>query len=192
MFEKLPKNREFFYHSFLKNKSFGQQIGFTFAVSKQMEKAVQYETVIGLEVHARLNTKSKLFSGDAVAFGAEPNTNISPIVLAHPGTLPKMNKKAIEYAVKMGLACHCEIAKENWFARKNYFYPDLPKGYQVKRGEVIGWVGSTGKSTGPHCHYEVHKYGEKIDPIYFFYNDLSPDQFDQILKKAAASNQSLD
>ena len=80
-----------------------------------MEKAVQYETVIGLEVHARLNTKSKLFSGDAVAFGAEPNTNISPIVLAHPGTLPKMNKKAIEYAVKTGLACHCDIAKENWF-----------------------------------------------------------------------------
>lgn len=62
----------------------------------------------------------------------------------------------------------------------------------VKRGEVIGWVGSTGKSTGPHCHYEVHKYGEKIDPIYFFYNDLTPAQFDQLLKKAAASNQSLD
>lgn len=65
-------------------------------------------------------------------------------------------------------------------------------GQAVKRGEVIGWVGSTGKSTGPHCHYEVHKYGEKIDPIYFFYNDLTPGQFDQLLKKAAASNQSLD
>lgn len=65
-------------------------------------------------------------------------------------------------------------------------------GEQVKRGEVIGWVGSTGKSTGPHCHYEVHKNGEKIDPIYFFYNDLTPDQFDLILKKAAASNQSFD
>ncbi len=65
-------------------------------------------------------------------------------------------------------------------------------GQAVKRGEVIGWVGSTGKSTGPHCHYEVHKNGEKIDPIYYFYNDLSPEQFDQILKKAAASNQSLD
>ncbi len=65
-------------------------------------------------------------------------------------------------------------------------------GQVVKRGEVIGWVGSTGKSTGPHCHYEVHKYGEKIDPIYFFYNDLTPEQFDMILKKAAASNQSLD
>jgi murein DD-endopeptidase MepM/ murein hydrolase activator NlpD len=65
-------------------------------------------------------------------------------------------------------------------------------GQKVKRGEVIGWVGSTGKSTGPHCHYEVHKNGEKIDPIYFFYNDLTPEQFDLILKKAAASNQSFD
>ena len=65
-------------------------------------------------------------------------------------------------------------------------------GQSVKRGEVIGWVGSTGKSTGPHCHYEVHKYGQKINPVYFFYNDLSPDQFDRLLKQAAASNQSLD
>ena len=65
-------------------------------------------------------------------------------------------------------------------------------GQSVARGEVIGWVGSTGKSTGPHCHYEVHKYGQKIDPVYFFYNDLTPDQFDRLLKQAAASNQSLD
>ncbi len=65
-------------------------------------------------------------------------------------------------------------------------------GQLVKRGEVIGWVGSTGKSTGPHCHYEVHKNGEKIDPIYFFYNDLTAEQFDLILKKAASSNQSFD
>jgi len=65
-------------------------------------------------------------------------------------------------------------------------------GQQVKRGEVIGWVGSTGKSTGPHCHYEVHKNGNKIDPVYFFYNDLSPEQFDRLLKQAAASNQSFD
>ena len=65
-------------------------------------------------------------------------------------------------------------------------------GQAVKRGEVIGWVGSTGKSTGPHCHYEVHKNGEKINPVYFFFNDLSPEQFDLLLKKAAASNQSLD
>lgn len=65
-------------------------------------------------------------------------------------------------------------------------------GQVVKRGEVIGWVGSTGKSTGPHCHYEVHKNGQKMDPVYFFYNDLSPEQFDLLLKKAAASNQSFD
>ncbi len=68
----------------------------------------------------------------------------------------------------------------------------VKNGQAIKRGEVIGWVGSTGKSTGPHCHYEVHKNGEKINPIYFFFNDLTPEQFDLLLKKAAASNQSLD
>jgi aspartyl-tRNA(Asn)/glutamyl-tRNA(Gln) amidotransferase subunit B len=92
-----------------------------------------YETVIGLEVHAQLLTNSKLFCGDSIAFGAEANTHVSPITLAHPGTLPKMNKQAIEQAIKMGLACHCEIEKHNYFARKNYFYPDLPKGYQVSQ-----------------------------------------------------------
>jgi aspartyl-tRNA(Asn)/glutamyl-tRNA(Gln) amidotransferase subunit B len=92
-----------------------------------------YETVVGLEVHAQLATKSKLFCGDSIAFGAEPNTHVSPITLGHPGTLPKMNKAAVEYAIKMGLACHCEIEKQNYFARKNYFYPDLPKGYQVSQ-----------------------------------------------------------
>lgn len=92
-----------------------------------------YETVVGLEVHAQLLTKSKLFSGDSASLNPEPNKNVSPITLAHPGTLPKMNKKAIEMAVKMGLACNCTIVKENYFARKNYFYPDLPKGYQVSQ-----------------------------------------------------------
>lgn len=93
----------------------------------------EYEAVIGLEVHAQLSTKSKLFCGDSTQFGASPNTQVSPISLAHPGTLPKMNKKAIEYALKLGLALHCDIVKENYFARKNYFYPDLPKGYQVSQ-----------------------------------------------------------
>lgn len=92
-----------------------------------------YEIVIGLEVHAQLLTRSKLFCGDSTAFGNEPNSNISPVTLAHPGTLPKMNKKAIEYAIKLGLACHSAIEKENYFARKNYFYPDLPKGYQISQ-----------------------------------------------------------
>jgi aspartyl-tRNA(Asn)/glutamyl-tRNA(Gln) amidotransferase subunit B len=92
-----------------------------------------YETVVGLEVHVQLLTRSKLFCGDSAAFGSEPNTQVSPITLAHPGTLPKMNRRAIEFAIKMGLACHCEIVRENYFARKNYFYPDLPKGYQLSQ-----------------------------------------------------------
>lgn len=90
-----------------------------------------YEIVVGLEVHAQLLTESKLFCGDSAAFGGEPNTHISPITLGHPGTLPRLNKKAVEYAIRMGLACHCEISRNNYFARKNYFYPDLPKGYQL-------------------------------------------------------------
>lgn len=93
----------------------------------------KYEAVIGLEVHAQLATRSKLFAGDATFFGATPNTQVSPITLGHPGTLPKTNRKAVEYAIRMGLACHCEIEEYNYFARKNYFYPDLPKGYQVSQ-----------------------------------------------------------
>ena len=89
--------------------------------------------MIGLEVHAQLLTQSKLFCGDSAAFSAAPNTHISPITLAHPGTLPRMNSKAIEFAVKLGLALHCDIEQQNYFARKNYFYPDLPKGYQVSQ-----------------------------------------------------------
>ena len=98
-----------------------------------MIKNDKYQVVIGLEVHAQLLTKSKIFSGDSAAFGAAPNTNISPITLAHPGTLPKMNKQAIEFAVKLGLVLNCDIEQQNYFARKNYFYPDLPKGYQVSQ-----------------------------------------------------------
>jgi aspartyl-tRNA(Asn)/glutamyl-tRNA(Gln) amidotransferase subunit B len=92
-----------------------------------------YETVIGLEVHAQLLTRSKLFCADSTAFGAEPNTEISPVTLGYPGTLPVLNQKAVELAVRMGIACHCEIEKLNYFARKNYFYPDLPKGYQISQ-----------------------------------------------------------
>jgi aspartyl-tRNA(Asn)/glutamyl-tRNA(Gln) amidotransferase subunit B len=93
----------------------------------------KYETVIGLEVHSQLQTKSKLFAGDANSFGDDPNTHVSPITLGHPGTLPKMNERAIEYAIRMGIVCHCNIARYNYFARKNYFYPDLPKGYQISQ-----------------------------------------------------------
>lgn len=98
-----------------------------------MEKSIRdkYTAVIGLEVHAQLLTKSKIFNSDAAVYGSAPNTNINVISLAHPGTLPKLNKKAVEFAIKMGLACHSEISRFNIFDRKNYFYPDLPKGYQL-------------------------------------------------------------
>ena len=98
-----------------------------------MADGQKYETVIGLEIHAQLATKSKLFCGDDASFGAAPNTHISPITMGHPGTLPKTNAKAIEYAIRIGGACGSKIAKDNYFARKNYFYPDLPKGYQVSQ-----------------------------------------------------------
>lgn len=93
----------------------------------------KYQPVIGLEVHVQLLTQSKLFCGDSAAFGATSNTQISAISLAHPGTLPKLNKKAIEFAIKLGLVLNCDIEKFNYFARKNYFYPDLPKGYQISQ-----------------------------------------------------------
>ncbi|NML20400.1 Asp-tRNA(Asn)/Glu-tRNA(Gln) amidotransferase subunit GatB [Pseudoflavitalea sp. G-6-1-2] len=92
-----------------------------------------YELVAGLEVHTQLLTNSKLFCGDSAAFGGDPNTHISAITLGHPGTLPKLNKTAVEYAIRMGIACHCTISPNNYFARKNYFYPDLPKGYQISQ-----------------------------------------------------------
>jgi len=98
-----------------------------------MDSSEKYQAVIGLEVHAQLSTNSKLFSGDCIAFGNAPNTQVSPIALAHPGSLPKLNQKAVEYAIKMGLVCNCTIAEHSFFARKNYFYPDLPKGYQISQ-----------------------------------------------------------
>ena len=94
---------------------------------------MQYETVIGLEVHCQLSTQSKLFSGSSIAFGAEPNTQASIFDLALPGTLPVLNKQAVAMAVKFGLAIGAEIGKHSVFDRKNYFYPDLPKGYQVSQ-----------------------------------------------------------
>ena len=98
-----------------------------------MPNKTLYQAVIGLEIHAQLATKSKLFCGDSTSFGAAPNTHVSPITLGHPGTLPKTNAKAVEYAIKMGLACGSKITNENYFARKNYFYADLPKGYQISQ-----------------------------------------------------------
>jgi aspartyl-tRNA(Asn)/glutamyl-tRNA(Gln) amidotransferase subunit B len=96
-----------------------------------MNVADKYEAVIGLEVHVQLNTNSKAFCADNATFGGEPNTHISPISLAHPGTLPRINKRLMESAVKLGLALDCKINQVNFFDRKNYFYADLPKGYQI-------------------------------------------------------------
>ena len=92
-----------------------------------------YEAVIGLEVHAQLSTRTKIFCGCSTDFGNEPNSNVCPVCLGHPGVLPVLNKRAVEYAVKMGLAVNCHIAEKSVFARKNYFYPDLPKGYQISQ-----------------------------------------------------------
>ncbi|MFC3414416.1 Asp-tRNA(Asn)/Glu-tRNA(Gln) amidotransferase subunit GatB [Algoriphagus hitonicola] len=101
----------------------------------------KYQLVIGLEVHAQLQTQSKIFAADSTKFGNEPNTQVSVITLGHPGTLPKVNKKAIEFAVKMGLACDSEITRHTIFSRKNYFYPDLPKGYQITQDKEPICVG---------------------------------------------------
>jgi aspartyl-tRNA(Asn)/glutamyl-tRNA(Gln) amidotransferase subunit B len=95
-----------------------------------------YELVVGLEVHMQLLTHSKAYSSDSAEYGALPNTNISVITLGHPGTLPRFNEKVVEYAVRLGLACGCEIREENQFARKNYFYADLPKGYQITQDKT--------------------------------------------------------
>jgi aspartyl-tRNA(Asn)/glutamyl-tRNA(Gln) amidotransferase subunit B len=96
-----------------------------------MQNFDKYEPVIGLEVHVQLLTRSKLFCGDSTVFGNAPNTNVSAISLAHPGTLPQMNEMAVELAIRLGIAFNCDITLQNYFARKNYFYPDLPKGYQI-------------------------------------------------------------
>ena len=104
---------------------------------------MQWEVVIGLETHAQLSTESKIFSGSATRFGAEPNTQASPVDLALPGVLPVMNKGAVERAIQFGLAIGATVAPQSIFARKNYFYPDLPKGYQISQYEIPVVQGGT-------------------------------------------------
>lgn len=97
---------------------------------------MKYEPVIGLEVHAQLLTESKIFCGCSTKFGQEPNQNTCPVCTGFPGVLPVLNKRVVEFAIKAGLATHCEIARSSILARKNYFYPDLPKGYQISQYEL--------------------------------------------------------
>ncbi len=143
-----------------------------------MDKKIldKYTVVIGLEIHAQLLTSSKIYSGDSTAFGAPPNTNVSVITLAHPGTLPKLNRKAAEFAIRMGLACKSAISPLQIFDRKNYFYPDLPKGYQITqdrtpicKGGTIDVTTKDGKVTTiqlNRIHIEedagksIHQHGE--------------------------------
>jgi aspartyl-tRNA(Asn)/glutamyl-tRNA(Gln) amidotransferase subunit B len=92
-----------------------------------------YEAVIGLEIHVQLSTKTKMFCGCSLSFGDEPNSHTCPVCLGHPGTLPTMNEQAIRYALMIAAALECEVPERSEFARKNYFYPDLPKGYQISQ-----------------------------------------------------------
>lgn len=100
------------------------------------ELSSKYETVIGLEVHIQLKTNRKVFAPENFVFGSPPNQHVSPVSMAHPGALPSPNLRCIEHIVKLGLALECEIAHNSYFARKNYFYPDLPKGYQLSQDTV--------------------------------------------------------
>ena len=114
----------------------------------------KYEVVIGLEVHAQMLTRSKAYSSDVNEYGSQPNSNVSVVTLGHPGTLPVMNKRTVEYAIKLGLACGSTIAREQHFARKNYFYPDLPKGYQITQD-------TTPICTGGVIYIKTDEEGEK-------------------------------
>src|SRR6202142_1492150 len=100
------------------------------------EVLATYEPVIGLEVHVQLKTETKIFCGCSTRFGDAPNSNVCPVCLGLPGTLPVLNKRAVEMAMRASLALNCTVHEHSRFARKNYFYPDLPKGYQISQYEL--------------------------------------------------------
>lgn len=147
---------------------------------------VEYEPVIGLEVHAQLLTRSKMFCGCSTSFGEEPNTQACPVCTGQPGSLPVVNRKAVEFAIKLGLATHCRIAPYSVFARKNYFYPDLPKGYQIsmyesplaENGFIEIWVqGKKRRISIIRIHMEEDagklKHGETPETARFSYVDFN-------------------
>ena len=100
---------------------------------KYADATKKYDVVFGLETHVELSTNTKLFCPAHIEFGGEPNTELTPVSLGLPGSLPVINKTAVDYAIKLGLALHCEIAEWSQFARKNYFYPDMPRDYQISQ-----------------------------------------------------------
>ncbi len=124
----------------------------------------KYEPVIGLEVHCQLLTDSKAFSPESARFGADPNTHVDPISLGHPGVLPVLNERAVTYTLRVGLATHCKIAPRSILARKHYFYPDLPKGYQISQYETPICYGGfveifTGEDEGLANHAHLKRIG---------------------------------
>ncbi len=118
----------------------------------------KYQPVIGLEVHIQLHTHSKIFSTEGFSFGSSPNHYLSPITLAHPGALPSINHQAIRHAIKLGLAMNCEISPKTYFDRKNYFYPDLPKGYQISQDRIPICIGGylDLHLSGTHRRIQLH------------------------------------
>ena len=126
---------------------------------------MEYEIVIGLEIHSELQTKSKIFCGCSTKFGADENTQTCPVCLGLPGTLPVLNKKVVEYAVTAGTAMDCKIARFSKMDRKNYFYPDLPKAYQISQFDL------------PICgEGKVHIKGESFDKFVGITRILSSSQ----------------
>src|SRR5215204_1695557 len=118
-----------------------------------MASPSEYEAVIGLEIHVQLSTKTKMFCGCALSFGDEPNVHTCPVCLAHPGTLPTVNERAVRYGLQIALALECEVAPRSIFHRKNYFYPDNPKGYQISQYDIP--LASTGRLGDVRIH-RVH------------------------------------
>lgn len=147
---------------------------------------MNFEAVIGLEVHVQLATKSKIFCNCSTKFGSQPNSNVCPVCLGMPGVLPVLNKKVVEYTTKAGLALNCKINKKSIFARKNYFYPDLPKGYQISQYELpicehgyididINGMGKRVGITRIHMEEDAGKsiHGENLGDSYSSFIDLN-------------------
>jgi aspartyl-tRNA(Asn)/glutamyl-tRNA(Gln) amidotransferase subunit B len=137
---------------------------------------MEYEPVIGLEVHTQLLTRSKIFCGCSTTFGASPNTHTCPVCLGMPGSLPVLNQQVVELTMKMALATHCRIASHSQFARKNYFYPDLPKGYQISQYELPlaenGWVEIDSENGSKRIR--IHRIHMEEDAGKLIHDDLQP------------------